>query len=247
MPTTRPHLRSRMPGTNARVSSTALRSSRSLAFCHALQSCPMAVPVGGPPVLVTSTSTRPCAVIVRSTTSAMPSAVLRSATMDTTGAPSAVSRTAALSTDAASREQITSDAPSRAKSSAAAYAMPRLAPHTSATRPPSPRSTLLRVAEVRVAAVEPVLARRIEHGHVERVLERLGAMPHHARDHEHFARVHIGVHVARCIGMLTDPETQHAREDVRELFVVVIVRRHDRALLEMHVREHHALARDELA
>ena len=56
---TRPHFRSRMPGTKARVSSTQLRSSNSLAVVHAAQSCPIDGPVGGPPVLATRMSTRP--------------------------------------------------------------------------------------------------------------------------------------------------------------------------------------------
>ena len=138
--TTRPHFRSRIPGTNARVSSTTLRSSSSLACVHASHECDIAAPVGGPPVFATRMSTRPCAAIVCATTSAMPASVARSATIAVTEAPSASSFAFAPCTEAASREQITSVHPSRANSSAAANAMPRLAPHTSATFPEMPRS-----------------------------------------------------------------------------------------------------------
>ena len=54
---------------------------------------------------------------------------------------------------------------------------------------------------------------------------------------------------ARTIDLLglvfAEPEAERAFEDVGELLVLVRVPRHDAALLEVDVREHHALAGDE--
>src|SRR5262245_34127594 len=70
--------------------------------------------------------------------------------------------------------------------------------------------------QVGVGAVEPVLARRAEDVHVERVLERLGLV----------RKPRGEVEDAPCVDVdglrriLAEPEAQRALEDVRELLVL---------------------------
>ena len=63
------------------------------------------------------------------------------------------------------------------------------------------------------------------------------------RDHQHLSGSHR--HFAVTLG--SQPKMQGALEDVSDLLVFVRVRRHLIALLETHVRNHHALSRDQLA
>ena len=68
-------------------------------------------------------------------------------------------------------------------------------------------------------------------------------MPDMRRDVEHLA----GTYVDDLLPIIADRESERTLEDVRQLLVLVIVLRDDAALLEVHVREHHAVARAELA
>jgi hypothetical protein len=95
--------------------------------------------------------------------------------------------------------------------------------------------------EVAVGAVEPVLPRRVEDVHVQRVLERERLVRNVGRDVQHLAGAHD--HLLRPVR--TDPELERAFEDVGELLVVVRVLRHERVLLQVDVREHHPVPRDE--
>ena len=63
------------------------------------------------------------------------------------------------------------------------------------------------------------------------------------RDDQHLARLHVDA--LRLV--LAEPEAQAALEDVRQLLVVVRVHRDDGALLQIDVRDHHRVARDEAA
>jgi hypothetical protein len=45
--------------------------------------------------------------------------------------------------------------------------------------------------------------------------------------------------------VLANPEMQRALDDVCELFVVMLMARHDAALLQIDVRQHHPIARDQ--
>src|SRR5690606_38664188 len=112
---------------------------------------------------------------------------------------------------------MTSAQPSAASSSATARPSPRLEPPTRATFPPSPRSMLAAV-EVGVRVVQPVLARRVEDVHVERVLQRLRLVPHVRRDVQHLTAPHDDPFPA----VLADAEAQRALQDVRELLVVML-------------------------
>ena len=64
-------------------------------------------------------------------------------------------------------------------------------------------------------------------------------MGHPRRDHQHLARTHDDV---RDVTGELHPEA--ALEDVRDLFVRVLVHRDDAALLEVDVRQHRLLASD---
>src|ERR1700674_4563177 len=81
-----------------------------------------------------------------------------------------------------------------------------------------PRSAAARsAAEVSIAAVEPVLPRRIEHVHVQRVLERQRPGGQVRRDHENLA----GADDDLTVAVRAQPEVQRAFEDIRDLFILV--------------------------
>src|SRR5689334_7649301 len=107
-----------------------------------------------------------------------------------------------------------------------------------ATLPLSPKSMNLPglLAEVRVCLVEPILSRRTEHVHAERVFECLGLVLDHGRNVEHLA----GANSDNLLLVLVDPELESAFQYVRELLVLVLMPRHDAALLEGNMGEHHA-------
>src|ERR1700730_1212638 len=102
----------------------------------------------------------------------------------------------------------------------------------SASRTPGamsgPRSAAARsAAEVSIAAVEPVLPRRIEHVHVQRVLERQCPVGQVRRDHENLTRADDDLTVA----VQAQPEVQRAFEDIRDLLILVRMARHVVAFL----------------
>src|SRR6185437_11839931 len=239
--TIRPHRRCRMPGSTARVSSTALRSVRFTARSHAIQSCASNGPAGGPPAFVTRMSTWPKRAMASAVTSSMCSCFERSATTVCTSTPVHVEITLrALSSVSAPRAQRISLAPSLASSSAIARPRPRLAAATSATLPRMPRFMTL-FPQVRVRFVQPVLARRVEDIDVERILERLRLVRYVGRDVQHLAGA--DEHFLRFV--LADPELEHSFEDIRELLVLVRMLWHDAAFLQVDVRQHHPVAGDQ--
>ena len=61
------------------------------------------------------------------------------------------------------------------------------------------------------------------------------------RNHQHFARAHDDL----TLPVRAQQKLQRALEDVCDLLVLVRVPRHVVALLEIYVRDHHALARDQ--
>src|SRR5882757_2347028 len=95
--------------------------------------------------------------------------------------------------------------------------------------------------EVSVASIEPVLTWRIEHVHIEGVLESQCAVRQVRRDHQDFA----GADREFSAPVLAQPKVQRAFQNVRDLFVLMRMTRHIVALLEIHVRDHHALGRDQ--
>src|ERR1700688_3554569 len=120
--------------------------------------------------------------------------------------------------------------------------MPRLAPQTSATRLESPRSMLLLLADVGVGPVEPVFARRREHVEVERVLQGLGLVAQPAGNQQHLTGEDVHMLAARrLVRVLAEPEAQPALENVGDLLVVMLVCLHDRAFLEVYLRNHRLL------
>ena len=68
-------------------------------------------------------------------------------------------------------------------------------------------------------------------------------MQHVGWDVQHLAFAHDHF----LLPVRTNVEVQRAGQDVCELLVVVRVLRHERVLLQVHVREHHLIAGDELA
>ena len=130
-----------MPGSTARVSSTTLVSNRRVAASHVSGERLSNVPAGGPPALVTSTSTRPKRASATATTAAPAPGAAKSAGTASTGTPLAASMAAAVVRRSASpRAQSTRCAPSAASSSATARPRPLLAAATSAILPCSPKS-----------------------------------------------------------------------------------------------------------
>src|SRR5258708_33612122 len=92
-------------------------------------------------------------------------------------------------------------------------------------------------AEVSIAAVEPVLPRRIEHVHIQRVLERQCPVGQVRRDHENLARADDDLTVA----VRAQPKVQRAFEDIGDLFILVRMAPDPVSFLEVDMRDHHAL------
>ena len=69
------------------------------------------------------------------------------------------------------------------------------------------------------------------------------AVPDVRRDVQHLTRADDDLLVL----VFTNPEAQRALEDVRQLFVFVLMPRDDAALLEVYMRQHHLLAGNEPA
>src|SRR5205823_2603092 len=87
----------------------------------------------------------------------------------------------------------------------------------------------------------PVLARRTEDVDIERVLERFGFVRHIGWYVQHFA----GSDHELLRAVLADPEAQRALEYVRYLLVVMRMFRDDAAFLQVHVRKHDSVARNQ--
>src|SRR5439155_551522 len=79
-----------------------------------------------------------------------------------------------------------------------------------------------------VRSGQPVLARRAEHVHVERVLEGERAVREERWDHDDLA----GAHRELLGAVLAEPEMQRPLEHVGDLLVLVRVSRHVIVLLE---------------
>src|SRR5262245_60610709 len=98
-----------------------------------------------------------------------------------------------------------------------------------------------RLPEVRVGAVQPVMAPGAEDVDVERRLERLGLVRDQGRNVQDLTAGNIN----DLRPVLAEPEAQLSLDDGRQLLVLVLVARHDAALLEVDVRQHHPLGRDQ--
>src|SRR5438445_5072175 len=114
-------------------------------------------------------------------------------------------------------------APSLASSMATARPNPLLAAATTATLFFRPRSTLL-PSQVSVRFIQPVLTRRTEDIHIQRVFNCNGGM------HDVRWNVHDFAFLQKDFPAV-DREFQRAFDDVRHLFVVVTVSRNDAPLL----------------
>src|SRR5262245_332565 len=175
------------------------------------------------------------------------------------------------------RPQIATAAPFRARAIADARPRPLLAAHTSACLPrrsveftgrsvciifcagPTPtcshsrapvRGAALRplaraagallAVEIGVGVIQPVLADRAEQIELERVVEGLGLVLDPRRDVEHLP-------LADGDFLAGDEELQRSLQHVGHLLALVRVHRHERALLEIDLRQHLALAGHDLA
>jgi hypothetical protein len=94
--------------------------------------------------------------------------------------------------------------------------------------------------KIRVGVIQPVLADRREDVQLERVVERLRLVLDPGRDVQDLAFADGDL-------LAGDEELQRALEHVGDLLALVVVHRHERALLEIDLREHLALAGDDLA
>src|SRR5947208_6449280 len=95
--------------------------------------------------------------------------------------------------------------------------------------------------QISVGLLEPVLARRIEHVHIERILQRMRLVRHVARQMEHLARAHHDLFGA----VVPHQKPQRTLQDVGQLLVHVRVLRDDAALLQVHVGQHQLVAGDQ--
>src|ERR1035437_2336110 len=143
-----------------------------------------------------------------------------------------ISSAAASSVDA-ERAHSASLAPSLASPMATAFPKPWLDAATMATRSFSPRS-MESPPQVSVVFLEPVFADGAEYVEIECVFERHGAVRHARGNAQHLPLSDHDLPAA-------DLELQRALEDVGDLFALVVVFRHDRALGEEDLR-HHALS-----
>src|ERR1041385_8408930 len=247
-----PQRRSFIPGSATRQNSTTLPRTSAVAWSHASAVSDSNGPAGGPPLLVSRIATPPNRATPSRTSRSGSPRKPTSAGRASTGTPWRAAISSAVARSAASPRAVsTSEAPSAASSSATARPNPRLDAASSATFPRNPSSmpappSLLPTSyflspEIIVRLVQPVLPRRREDVHVERVLQRLGLVRHVARQVEHLAAVHV--HDLPLV--VAEPEAKAPLEHVGELLVLVGVLRHDAALLEVHVRQHHPVAGDE--
>src|SRR5688572_18136071 len=94
--------------------------------------------------------------------------------------------------------------------------------------------------KIRVRVIEPVLADRAEEIELEGVVERFRLMLDPGRYVQDLAFADGDL-------LAGDEEPQRALEDVGHLLALVRMHRHERALFQIDLREHFALARDEFA
>src|SRR5271163_2519370 len=180
MVTMRPHCWRCIQGMTARAKWITLMKFNSTARCHSSVVVARNILAGGPPALVTQTSTelnllptcstKPC--------TAASSVTSSGAAMTSTEWRWRISSAAARSFDS-SREHIAILAPSAANFSAAARAIPSLEAATMTLRFLSPRSKRVSflqgesefAAKIRVVTVDPILTRRIEDVEIDGVFE----------------------------------------------------------------------------
>ena len=91
-----------------------------------------------------------------------------------------------------------------------------------------------------IGVIQPVLADRAEQVQLERVVERLGLVLDPGRDVQHFPFAHGDF-------LAVDQELERALQHVGHLLALVRVHRHERSLLQVDLRQHLALAGDDLA
>ena len=72
-------------------------------------------------------------------------------------------------------------------------------------------------------------------------IDRFGFMENVRRNVQDFA----GANEQFLRFVVTNPELETAFEDVRQLFVLVLVLGNDASLFQVHVRQHHPVARDQ--
>src|ERR1035437_5375551 len=149
-----------------------------------------------------------------------------------------ISSAAASSVDSV-RAHSASLAPSLASPMATAFPKPWLDAATMATRSLSRRS-MGSPPQVRVFFLEPIFADGAEYVEVERLFERHGAVRHARGNAQHLPLSDYDLAAA-------DLELQRALADVGDLFALVVVFRHDRALGEENLRHHGLVARNDLA
>src|SRR5262244_4669431 len=95
-----------------------------------------------------------------------------------------------------------------------------------------------RLPQVLVLALEPVLPRRIKDIHVERVLERLGAVAQVAWNVENLT----GSHVHLLLPVPSQLKAKRTLKNVGELLVVVLVGRNLATFFQVDVRDHLTIA-----
>jgi len=139
--TMRPHRRARIPGSTARAMRTADMRVSSTALAQPASSMLLLFPGGGPPTLLTSTSTGPRFDVTCCANASAADGCDRSAAIARTpDFPCGSSCLRAASSRSAPRAQMATRAPSCTNTCAAARPMPLLAPVTRTERFASPRS-----------------------------------------------------------------------------------------------------------
>src|SRR5688572_21343688 len=104
--------------------------------------------------------------------------------------------------------------------------------------------TLSLLPQIIVRPAQPILPRRREHVHVQRIFERHGTVRHVAGNHQQLAAPeHNPVRIALRVDLVADPQAHRALQYVCDLLVDVMMLRHDTAGLQVHVRDHDLLAR----
>src|SRR5437763_16972735 len=101
---------------------------------------------------------------------------------------------------------------------------------------------MLLLPQIIICLVQPILSRRTEDIDVECIFEGFGFVWNMRWYQQHFSREHIDdLRFIRAY-----PETQATLEDVSNLLVLVRMTRHNRALREIDMGQHHAIAGDKL-
>src|SRR5437899_6327583 len=85
---------------------------------------------------------------------------------------------------------------------------------------PATQDPSLFLPEVIVRLIEPILPRRIENIHIERIFQGFGLVEYVRRDNEDLARAY-----RYLFHLLADPELQSAAQDIGQLFVFMRVLR----------------------